>query len=147
MSNCRSFVRFNKYFKENMQALGMPVPTGLFGTFSTAIATATTMLSAIKTLGAGATVAELIGATVGLEKLAVASSLLASVYVGAVIGSIAVATGHSISCRIGISDTFATFIRRNKLEFEGWQNFYFKNPEILDSGIPSRRKYYSKALA
>jgi len=74
-----------------MKALGLPVPSSLFDTYQTAVATATTLIGTLATLGKGPTMADIIGATLGLEKLAVAASIGASAYTGAVIGSIAVA--------------------------------------------------------
>ncbi|MDC6126498.1 hypothetical protein PPH41_00510, partial [Burkholderia gladioli] len=88
---------FSKAFEQNMVALNMPVPNGLFVTLQTAIGTASTMLGAIKTIGADATVAELVGATTELEALMVAGSILAAGYVGAVIGSLIIAADASLS--------------------------------------------------
>ena len=51
--------------------------------------------------------AEIAGATVALEKLAILSAVSASGYVGAVIGSIAVATGRTVGSGTRISDLFA----------------------------------------
>jgi hypothetical protein len=65
---------------------------------------------------------ELIGATVGLEKLAVAASIGAAAYTGAVIGSIAIASGRSLGCGSRISDMFA-FTHLNDLQFSGWHAF------------------------
>lgn len=134
MTQCYSSGDFKKYFTQNMKSLGLPVPTSLFDTYQAAIATATTLLGTLATLGKGATMAEIIGATVGLEKLAIAASIGASAYVGAVIGSIAVASGRSISCGTSISDFF-TFVRRNNLNFKGASTFYASNPQILNKKI------------
>lgn len=87
-----------------MQDLGLPVPSTLFDTYNTALSTASTMVGTLATLGKGATMAELVGATVGLEKLAVAASIGASAYTGAAIGSIAVAAGRSLGCGSRMSD-------------------------------------------
>ena len=59
---------------------------------------ADTILGTLRTLGPTATIGELIGATTGLELLAAASALGASFYVGAVIGSLIVATDASLVC-------------------------------------------------
>jgi len=74
MAACYTSGDFKKYFNENMKELGMPVPTRLFDSYQTAIATAATMVAVLEKLGKGATIAELIGATAGLEKLMVAAS-------------------------------------------------------------------------
>lgn len=134
MTQCYSSGDFQKYFTKNMLALGLPVPTSLFDTYQTAIATATTLIGTLATLGKGATMADIIGATIGLEKLAVAASIGASAYVGAVICSIAVASGRSASCGTSIADFF-TFMRRNSLTFKGASTFYASNPQILNTKI------------
>ncbi|VXB33741.1 conserved hypothetical protein [Pseudomonas sp. 8O] len=89
--------------------------------------------------------AEVIKATTGLEKLKVAASLGASFYVGAVIGSIAVASGRSVGCGNRMSDMFV-FLQKNNLAFDGWNSFYARNPEILDKSSRFRVAYRSKAL-
>lgn len=60
---------FGKAFTQNMSALGLPAPNSLFGTIQAAASNIATMLGALKTLGRGATVTELIGATTTLEVL------------------------------------------------------------------------------
>jgi hypothetical protein len=101
-----------------MKALGLPVPSTLFDTYQTAVATASTLVGALATLGKGATISELIGATVGLEKLVVAAAIGAAAYTGAVIGSIAVASGRFLGCGYRISDMFV-FTHQNNLQFNG----------------------------
>ena len=146
MIPCYNSGDFKKYFNENMQDLGLPVPQTLFDNFNAAVANAGLILEAIGTLGRGATMAEVIKATTGLEKLKVAASLGASFYVGAVIGSIAVARGRSLGCGYRITDMFV-FLHQNNLQFEGWNAFYIINPEILDKSNRFRVAYRYKAQA
>lgn len=96
MPTCPSF---SQAFQDNMTALNLPVPTTLFATVQTTLASVTSMMTVLKTVGPDATVAELIGATTKLEALSVVGSVLASAYLGAVIGSLMVATGAATSCR------------------------------------------------
>lgn len=131
MSQCYNSGDFKKYFTENMNALGAPVPTTLFDSYQTAIGTASVLVAAFNTLGKGATVGELIGATVGLEKLGVAAAFGATFYVGVIIGSIAVASGRFLSCGSRMSDMFV-FMQQNNLQFKGWHAFYAHNSQILD---------------
>jgi hypothetical protein len=145
MSQCYSSGDFKKYFNENMKDLGLPVPQTLFDNFNAAVANAGLILEALGTLGKGATMAEVIKATTGLERLKVAASLGASFYVGAVIGSIAVASGRSLGCGSRISDMFV-FLHQNNLTFNDWNSFYVNNPEILDKSSRFRVAYRSKAL-
>lgn len=144
MNRCYTSGDFQKYFNENMRDLGLPVPSTLFDTYQTAVATASTLVGTLATLGKGATIGELIGATVGLEKLAVAASIGAAAYTGAVIGSIAVASGRSLGCGSRISDLFA-FTERNNLQFEGLASFYTRNPQVLDKGHAFRSSFGIRA--
>jgi hypothetical protein len=144
MSRCYKSGDFKKYFDENMKELGLPVPSTLFGTYQTAVATASTLVGTLKTLGKGATMGELIGATTGLEELAVAASIGAAAYTGAVIGSIAVASGRSLGCGSRISDMFV-FIHKNGLQFNGWHAFYAHNSQIFDKGHRLRNSFGLRA--
>lgn len=140
MSQCYKPGDFKKYFTENMNALGLTVPSGLFETSEKAIGTSVLLLTAINQLGKGATMAEIAGATVALEKLAVLGAISAAGYVGAVIGSIAVATGRSLGCGYRISDMFV-FLEQNNLKFDNWNAFYTHNPQILDKHHSFRNSF------
>ncbi|ALK31398.1 hypothetical protein bpln_1g26320 [Burkholderia plantarii] len=96
MASC---VSFSKAFQDNMAALRLPVPTTLFATLQTSLASTSAALGVLKTLGPGATVAELIGATTGLEALSVVGSMLGVFYLGAVVGSLMVATDAVAECK------------------------------------------------
>ena len=146
MSQCYKSGDFKKYFNENMKALGAPVPTTLFDSYQTAVGTATLLVGALSTLGKGATMAELVGATVGLEKLLVAGAFGAAAYTGMVIGSIAVASGRSLSCGSRISDMFV-FTHQNNLQFKGWHAFYAHNPQVLDKSHAFRNSVGLRAKA
>ncbi|QTD95261.1 hypothetical protein J4G50_34000 [Burkholderia anthina] len=84
-----------------MAALHMPVPTTLFATLQTSVASVSTMTGTLKTLGPDATVGEMLGATTILEKAGVVGSTLASAYLGAIVGSLMVATDSTLACGIG----------------------------------------------
>lgn len=114
MLDCYKEGDFGRYFKENMNALGMPVPSGMFETYAQATATAGTIVGTLHTLGAGATAAELFGATVAAEKIMALAAIGAVAYVGAMVGSLAIATGRTLGCGSQISDMFV-FIRQHEL--------------------------------
>ena len=95
---------FYFYFKQNMDCLGLPAPESIYGTLTLALASSTTILVQIEKFGQAVTVGDLIGAGTLLEGLNVIGALSAAYYVGAVIGSIAVATGNSISGGLSIAD-------------------------------------------
>jgi len=97
---------FYFYFEENMEALGLPCPESLFGSASAAVGAICTVAASIKELGAHATmgqVAALIEATEAASPVAaiiykageVFLGCLASFYLGACIGSLAVAEAKS----------------------------------------------------
>lgn len=95
---------FQGYFKENMEALGLPAPDSLFGSVQSAVTTVTVLLASIDKFGQRATIAELIGAGTRLEKLGMIGTLSAAFYAGACIGSLAVATGRSLSGGTSVAD-------------------------------------------
>ncbi|HDY7662519.1 TPA: hypothetical protein RQJ99_004536 [Vibrio vulnificus] len=141
-----STVEFSKHFNANMKALGLPVPSTLFDSATAAVSNATVMIAAIKSLGRGATVTELIKATTGLEKLKVAGALLASFYVGAVVGSIAVASTKTLGCGLSLIDFFS-FQNKHGLKYPNSHQFYAANPEILAPKVKTHTGYWTKALA
>jgi hypothetical protein len=95
---------FHRYFKENMEALGLPAPDSLFGTLQSSLATVTVLLASIDKFGKTATIADLIGAGTRLEQLGMIGTLSAAFYAGACIGSLAVATGRSMSGGTSVAD-------------------------------------------
>jgi hypothetical protein len=95
---------FHRYFKENMEALGLPAPDSLFGTLQSSLTTVTVLLASIDKFGKTTTIADLIGAGTRLEKLGMIGTLSAAFYAGACIGSLAVATGRSMSGGATVAD-------------------------------------------
>lgn len=138
MDKCYNSGDFGKYFKENMDALGVPTPTSVFDTYNSAVANASLMSGAVYKFGARATVAELVGATVVSEKLLLAGAFGAVIYTGVAIGSLAVASGRSLGCGTRISDMF-TFIGSRSLQFPGWETFYHRYPQVIEANRPLRR--------
>lgn len=95
---------FYKYFKENMDALGLPAPESLYGTIQLALSSAGTLVGLLERFGKRVTVMEMIGAGIKGERLATVAAMSAAYYVGAVIGSIAVATARSLTGGMSIAD-------------------------------------------
>ncbi|NYH16460.1 hypothetical protein [Paraburkholderia bryophila] len=134
---------FGKAFEQNMNALGLPAPSNLFGTIQAATSNVATMLVALKTLGPGATIAELIGATTALELLSVVGALSASFYAGACVGSLIVASNTAMKCtsRATVAATLQTWAGRNGLVIpHSMLVFIQRHPEVLID-TPSRRNY------
>jgi hypothetical protein len=140
---------FFSYFKENMEALGLDVPTSLFNTQTKAAWTIGSILGAVKTLGKGATLSEIAGATTGLERLAVLNAVSAAYYAGAAVGGFAVATGRYSSCGTSIADVLFDIRSHGVfLPVPMWMNSHFmRHPEIFDKKYPGRSTYSLKARA
>ena len=113
-------------FRENMEALGLPAPQSLFGNVGLASATIAAIAKVVQTYGTKVTVSEAIltmsggaagagGGAVGVaaatsEVVLIAGGLTAAFYVGACIGSLAVALGETLSGGITLSDCLASAI-------------------------------------
>jgi hypothetical protein len=144
MATCSSF---SAAFQRNMEALGLEVPHSLFGTQQAAIGTITMLLTPLKALGPNATVAELIGATTGLEALAVVAGLGAAFYVGAAIGSLIVAADETMVCTNGFQAQRAAHssaARHGLVLPRAVELVLLQHPEILRPG-PYRHVYAERA--
>jgi hypothetical protein len=132
---------FYKYFKENMDGLGLPAPDSLFGNVQAAVGSASVLLGLVDKFGKRVTIGELIGAGTRLEGLAVISACSAAFYVGAVIGSIAVATGRSLADGASLSDVMVVV---NKYRFSRpWLTDILRRwPGIYKPAFASRDTYY-----
>ena len=98
---------FSQAFSANMKSMGLPVPSTLYGTIATTLGSVGALAGAIAKVGATTTLAELIvtfpiaacstaAAAAVTEVIAVGGGLLASLYVGACIGSIIVAAYETL---------------------------------------------------
>jgi hypothetical protein len=145
MTACYIAGDFKAYFIENMTDLGLSVPSNLFDSYQKALESAAFITAALKTLGSGATVSQLVGATFLPEKILGLASLGAAGYVGAVIGSIAVASGRSLGCGSRIADMFVFMHLHPELKFEGGEQFYMWHPEVVDRGN-KRRQIFAHRL-
>ena len=138
---------FYTYFKENMEGLGLPAPETLFGTVQAAVTNASVILSQIDKFGKTVTVGELVGAGTRLEGLGVIAACSAAFYVGAVIGSIAVATGRSLAHGTSISDVIFTANKYN-LNRPWLISSLYRLPGITNSTVVARDMYrYQAAFA
>lgn len=129
---------FYKYFKENMEALGLnPPPESLFGTQQLALGTITTMLTYIDRFGTKVTVLEMVLAGTRLEQLATVGAVGAAYYAGAAIGSLAVATGRTISGGTSLGDVLFEASRRG-FGREWLTSLFIRMPGIYDPRISGR---------
>jgi hypothetical protein len=120
---------FYKYFKENMDALGLIAPESLFGSAQLAITTASTLIGLVEKFGKKVTVTEMMGAGIRGEKLIAIGAMSASYYVGAVIGSIAVATGRTLAGGTSLSDVLLN-AQMNRLHRPWLPAIMMRHPEI-----------------
>jgi hypothetical protein len=132
---------FYKYFKENMEALGLaPPPESLFGTQQLALSTISGILAYIEKYGTKVTVLEMAGAGTRLEQMATVGALGACYYVGAAIGSLAVATGRTISGGTSLGDVLFE-ASKHGFERQWLTSLFIRMPGIYDPRI-SGRKFY-----
>jgi hypothetical protein len=137
---------FYKYFKENMEALGLAAPDSLFGSQQVAIGTISTILAFTDKFGTKVTVLEMIGAGTKLEALAMVGAVGAAYYAGAAIGSLAVATGRTLSGGTSIADVLYEASRRD-LKREWLSPLLHRMPGIYDPSVPGRKYYRTYRFA
>jgi len=131
---------FYRYFKENMEALGLPAPETLYGNLQLALANVTAMAKYVDQFGTRVTVVEMAKAGLRLERLATVGAVSASFYIGAVIGSIAVATGRTLSGGTSISDALS-LAARNSVNKPWLRTMLLRCPGILDAKVAQRSMY------
>jgi hypothetical protein len=136
---------FYRYFKENMDSLGLRAPESLFGSLTTAVGTATTLLTQVDKFGKTVTLGELIKAGTRLEKLAVVGTCSAAFYAGAVIGSIAVAAGRTLSGGTSLADVLF-FASNNRLNREWLSTCLLNCPGIYNRGAANKSFYLNYRL-
>jgi hypothetical protein len=131
---------FYDYFSENMRRLHLPPPPrDLFPTAAAAVVAIKEIAAALEAVGGGSiTIGELIGAGLATEQLAIAASVGASFYLGACIGSFAVAlcsVAKGYSCVDGPSASIGglrNITTQYRIPFPTWlQNELFQNPALL----------------
>ncbi len=130
MSECMNSVNFKHYFKENMDGLGLPVPSSLFDSFNTTIATAAVIGEAVSLQGSHVTLGQVIASSSRMASLKIAVSLSASYYVGAIVGSLAVASGRSLGCGARIADALA-IARNNGIRGMWLERELMRHPKLL----------------
>lgn len=132
---------FYQYFKENMEALNLtPPPENLFATQALAVATINTFVAFVDKFGTKVTVMEVIGAGTRLEQLSVVGTMGAAYYTGALIGSLAVATGRMLAGGTSLADVLYE-ASKWKLNRPWVTTVLHRNPDFYNPSVPGR-KYY-----
>lgn len=96
--------RWLDYWRENMEALGIPVPATAFPNDALIVGTIKTLVDAARVHGPRVTVGKLVVAGTLPERLTMLGALGVAYFAGAAVGSAAVATGRVISGGTGLSD-------------------------------------------
>lgn len=136
--------KFYEYFRENMEGLGLPAPESLYGNLMLAISSAQAILSQIEKYGRKITVRELAIAGTRVERLAFVSTLGACYYVGAVIGSIAIATGRTMAGGTSIADVLWA-AHQNGLMAPWLREELQSNPQIYNPKYRTKHNTYTAA--
>lgn len=131
---------FYRYFKENMDALGLPAPESLYGNLQVAVTNASALVKYAEQFGPRVTVVEMAKLGTKFEQLLTIGACSASYYVGAVIGSIAVATGRSLSGGTSIADVLLS-AQRHGLQPPWLHNVLACYPGIFDPTVRNRSAY------
>lgn len=136
---------FYLYFRQNMDSLGLPAPVTLFGSLQMAMANTAAFVAHIDKFGQRVTVREMIGAGLRAEKLGMVATLSASFYVGAVIGSIAVATGRTLSGGVSLADVLWD-LRCNGLHRPWLVDIMRRHPVVYDTNMVGRSIYRTRVI-
>jgi len=131
---------FYKYFKQNMDELGLPAPDSLFGSVQATVGNLTVILTNMDKFGKMVTLGEVIGAATKLEQLSAAASLSASFYVGACIGSLAVAAGRDIAGGVSLADALS-IARQNHIHRPWLASALHHWPGVHRSQLQRRAHY------
>lgn len=137
---CSNDVGFAHYFEENMQAIGLPAPNSGYTTIVAVVGALKGMSDAIATYGRTATPAQLAlritwGYSVAPIVARAAGFILAvgaAYYVGAMIGSAAVAAYKAAGCSGPISVAqVVSWARSQDIDSQWLEAELISNPEIL----------------
>lgn len=128
---------FYKYYRENMSDLGLVAPESLFGTQQAAVSTIAAIVAFIDKFGPRVTVLEMAGAGTKLELLTALGAVGAAYYAGAAIGSLAVATGRTISGGTSLGDVLFE-VSRWDWKREWLSSLLHRRPGIYDPNVLGR---------
>jgi hypothetical protein len=141
---CYSDGDFQKYFTENMDALGLGAPATWFDATAGVLGVTGASIEMTAKFGGKTGIRTLAGATFANEKVVIAGGLLLVGYAGAAVGSAAVAAGRSLGCGTRIIDVIS-YIEKNKLQFKGYKDFFLRHPEVYRANHSARKTFAIKA--
>jgi hypothetical protein len=144
--SCHFDSSFYIAFRNNMQALGLPVPKSWFSSIGTAIATIKAINHAIKINGPEMPISYIVRGIPALassiavsELLAPIEAVTASFYLGACIGSLGVATHKTLNCNF--TNTFDFKKAWNLISDSGQVPSYLLQYSSLRSAPISRKEH------
>lgn len=128
------------YWKENMQALGFPVPDTWYSTEVSILTLTSAIVGAIEKFGPRVTVYEVVKAGFASERLMAFGAVSAAYFAGASIGSAAVATGRTLSGGTSLADIFF-YASRNNVSSSATRQVLIRHPQIYNQKFPGRFAY------
>jgi hypothetical protein len=140
MDRCPKQSGWFSYFKENMEALGLPVPTSLYGGQTMVTGALASLVGVQSRFGSTVTVGELLKAGTKADALVVVAGVSASWYLGGAVGSAAVATGRHLACGTRMIDAIS-YAGRNGMLTPAIQHQLVAHPEIYDTTRRNRSLY------
>ena len=119
------------FIDENMASLGLPMPSSAFETAGSMTAIATSIAEVIEINGTSLSLYQALNKINSAKNaLSVSAGITASYYLGALIGSMAVASGRCLANGATIADVIWT--AREMGIFGSWLDAeYIKHPELL----------------
>lgn len=141
---CVSDKDFIGAFNDNMKALGFPTIEGKMKGFAAALAIATTLAAAYAKYGKNAKVIDTIKGSDANENLKLFGTYYVVFTLGAIIGSIYVASVGRAGCGKSIRNLQA-FQKQTGLDFTGSRVFFANNPELISTSMTNRDAYAKRA--
>lgn len=140
MHQCFKQPGWYAYFTENMEQLGLPVPTSWYSAQTAVTGSISSLIAAYSRFGVRVTLGELLKAGTKIDGLVLVSGLSASWYLGGAVGSAAVATGRYLACGTRMIDVLG-YAARHHMFNPTICHQIVSHPEIYDMTRRDRRLY------
>lgn len=133
------------YFRENMQALHLPCPDYVTPTAMQVSGSVGTLYKFVEKYGTRVTVREMIGAGVASERWATIGTLSAAYYLGAIVGSAAVATFRVANKGMSLAEVIEQGEAMGARNRAMLHRIFLENPMILRRLLPQARPRSTQA--
>ena len=140
MDRCPKQQSWTSYWRENMEALGLPTSSTVYGTQTLMAGSISSLVNVSARFGPRVTVWELVKAGSKVDAMAVVFGMSASWYLGAAVGSAAVATGRHLGCGTQIIDVIS-YAARHQMLTPRISAQLVAHPEIYDASRRNRFLY------